>query len=143
MAIVPRSGERRLTRPHHHLHAERLPVSGDRAADPAIAIDTKRLAPQRLSNPDLPFPSLEGGHLLWDLAHRRKNQPPRQFSGGIRWYARVLAGRHDHSKPGASIDVDMRIHAALADKLELRQALKQWRPDVCPFSNQHYYLGVR
>ena len=50
--------------------------------------------------------------------------------------------RHDHAKPRACVDVDVRVHAALADQPELGQSLEEWRRDFCPLSNKHQGFGV-
>ena len=54
----------------------------------------------------------------------------------------MLARRHDHAEPGAGVDVDMRIDAALADELQIAQSLEQRRADLGPLPDQHQHLGV-
>ena len=46
------------------------------------------------------------------------------------------------AEPRAGIDVDMRIDAALADELELGQALEQGRADLRALAEQHQRFGV-
>ena len=48
----------------------------------------------------------------------------------------------DDAVPRAGVDVDVRIDAALADELELRQALEQRRADRRALADQHQRLGV-
>ena len=50
--------------------------------------------------------------------------------------------RHHDAEPGAGVDVDMRIDAALADEPELGQSLQQRRADFGALANQHQRLGV-
>jgi hypothetical protein len=54
----------------------------------------------------------------------------------------MLARRHHDAEPGAGIDVDMGIHAALADQAQLRQAREQRCADLGALANQHQRLGV-
>jgi hypothetical protein len=72
--------ERLLARPHQHVHAERLAISRDNGADPAIAIDAQGLAAQRVADADLPMTRLQRRHLLRDLTHRRQHQTPGEFA---------------------------------------------------------------
>src|SRR5580692_7174497 len=60
----------------------------------------------------------------------------------MRRYARVLARRQDDAKPGAGIEIDVRIDAALADQLELRQALQEWRANLRALAEQYQRLGI-
>ena len=76
------------------------------------------------------LPALSDGHLLRDLAHGREDQAPGQLGGSIGRRSGMLARRHDDAEPRAGVDVDMRIDAALADQLELRQALEQRRREL-------------
>ena len=54
----------------------------------------------------------------------------------------MLARRHDDAEPGAGVDVDVRIDAALADQLQLRQPLQQRRADLRALADQHQRFGV-
>ena len=54
----------------------------------------------------------------------------------------MLARRHHDAEPGAGVDVDMRIDAALADQLELGQPLQQRRADLRALADQDQRLGV-
>ena len=54
----------------------------------------------------------------------------------------MLARRHDDAEPRAVGDVDMRIDAALADELELRQSFEQRRADLRALANEHQRLGI-
>ena len=130
VAVGARLRQRRLARPHQHVHAERLAVARDDAADPAVAVDAERLAAQRAADADLPLAGLERRHLLRNLPHRREDQPPGQLGGRVGRRAGVLVRRHDDAEPRAGLDVDVRIDAALADELELGQALEQRRADL-------------
>lgn len=80
--------------------------------------------------------------MLGNLPHRREYQPPCQFRGCIGWASRMLARRHDHAQPGAGVDVDVGIDAALADEFEVAQALEQWRANFRSFAYEHQDLGV-
>src|SRR5260370_31943708 len=53
----------------------------------------------------------------------------------------LVGGRRD-AKPRTGINVDMRIHAALADELQAGQALQERRPDRGAFADQHQRFGV-
>ena len=59
---------------------------------------------------------LERAHLLRNLSHGGQDQPPGQFRRGIGRRVGMLVRRHDHAAPCARVDVDVRVHAALADQ---------------------------
>src|SRR5712692_7106216 len=134
--------ERRRARPYRDLHSERLAVAGNDAADPAIAEDAEGLAPQRCAHADLPAAGLERGHLLRDLAHRRQHQAPGQFRRRMGRGIEMQARGDDHAVPGAGVDVDVRVDAALADQPEPGQSLDQRRADLRALADQHQDLGV-
>jgi hypothetical protein len=75
--------KRHLAPPYEHVHSELPAIAGNHLADAPIAMDAQRLSPQRIANPDLPFPCLEGGYLPGDLPHGRKHQPPGQLRHGV------------------------------------------------------------
>jgi hypothetical protein len=54
----------------------------------------------------------------------------------------MLAGRDDDAQPGAGLDVDMRIDAALADQAQFRQPLQQGLADLRALADQHQDLGL-
>src|SRR5206468_3869604 len=54
----------------------------------------------------------------------------------------MLVRRHNHAAPGAGIDVDVRIHAALADQSELVQTIEQRSLDLRPLANENQCLSV-
>jgi hypothetical protein len=54
----------------------------------------------------------------------------------------MLVGRHDHAPARACVDVDVRVHTALADQPELVETLEQGRPDLGPFADEDQDLGV-
>ena len=54
----------------------------------------------------------------------------------------MLVGRDDHAPAGARVDIDVRVHAALADQPELVQTLEQLRSDLGPLADQDEDLGV-
>src|ERR1700733_5436766 len=60
----------------------------------------------------------------------------------MRGRAGMLARRQDDAKPGAGIDIDMRIDAALADELQLGQPLEQRRADLGTLADQHQDFSV-
>jgi hypothetical protein len=128
--------------PHQHLHTERFAVAGDDTADPAVAVDPERLAPQRVADADLPCPCLYGGNLLRDLPHGCQDERPRQLGGGVRRRARVHVRGHDHAELGAGVDVDVRVDAALADQPQLGQPTKQRRTDLGALADEHEGFGV-
>jgi hypothetical protein len=53
-----------------------------------------------------------------------------------------LARRDDHAEPGAGVDVDVRIDAALADQLELGEPLQERRADLRPLADQDQHFGI-
>jgi hypothetical protein len=54
----------------------------------------------------------------------------------------VLARRQDDAKPGASVDIDMRIDATLADQPELPQPLEERRANLRALADQHQDFGI-
>src|SRR6185437_12190369 len=142
VALGPRLRHRALARPDQHIHAERPGVTGDDGADPAIAIDAKRLAANSRSDTELPMARLQRGNLLRDHPCRGQHESPGQFGGGIGRRVGMLARRDDDAEPRAGIDVDMRINAALADQLQLRQPLQQRRANLRTLADQHQRLGI-
>lgn len=77
----------------------------------------------------LPVAGPKRSHLLRNLAHGGQDQAPRQFRCRVGRASGMLVGRHDHAAPGAGINVDVRVHAALTDESQLVQALEQrFRP---------------
>jgi hypothetical protein len=54
----------------------------------------------------------------------------------------MLARRNNDAAPGASLDVDVRIDAALTDEPEPVQALEQRRADLGPLAYQHQCFGI-
>src|ERR1700730_534107 len=54
----------------------------------------------------------------------------------------MLAREDDDAEPGAGSDIDMRIDAALADQLKLRQSLQQRCADLRPLADQDQGFGV-
>ena len=54
----------------------------------------------------------------------------------------MLVGRHDHAAPRARIDVDVRIHAALADEPELVQLVEQRGADLRSLADKDQRFGV-
>ena len=56
---------------------------GDDPADPPVAVDAERLVAKRCPDAGLPAAGLQRRHLLGDLAHRGKHQPPGQLGGGV------------------------------------------------------------
>lgn len=115
VTLRPRSGPRSFARPYEHLHSERCAVPGDNLADSTKAEDSQRFLAQTVADAHLPSPFPQRGNLLRDLAHSGKDQPPSQFCGCIRGSSGMLARRDDDSMPRASINVDVRVYAALAD----------------------------
>ena len=87
-------------------------------------------------------PALQRRHLLRDLPHRRQHQAPGQFGRRVGRRVGVHVRRHDDAEPRAGRDVDMRIDAALADQLQLRQLLQQRRADLGALADQHQRLGI-
>ena len=142
VAVRARLRERLRPRPCHDVHAERLAVAGDRAADPPVAVDAQRLAAQRGADADLPGARLERRHLLRDLAHRRDDQAPGELGGRVRRRVHVQVRRHDHAEPRARLDVDVRIDAALTDQAKPRQPLEQGCADLGALADQHQRFGV-
>ena len=142
IAFGARLRHRRLARPELYRHAEGFAVFGHRAADPAVAENSERLAAQRRTDADLPGPGLERGHLLRNLPHRGQRQAPRQFRGGVARRAGMLAGGHDDAEIGAGADVDVRIDAALADEFEPREPFEQRCADFRALADQHQRVRI-
>ncbi len=142
VAVGARGLERLRARPHQHVHAERASIAGDHAADAAVAIDAEGFVAQRRADADLPFAGFERRHLLRNLAHGREDQSPGHFGGGVGRRAGVLARGDDDAEARAGVDIDVRIDAALADQLELGQALEQRRADLGPLADQHQRFGI-
>jgi len=133
---------RRLAPPHDHTHAECHAVTRDDRADPAVAVDAEQLVAQALADADLPASSPERRHLLRYLTHRRQDQSPCQLRRGVRRRIGVLARRDDDAAARTGIDIDVRIHASLADQPEIRQPLEQRRANLCPLADQDQCLRV-
>jgi hypothetical protein len=55
----------------------------------------------------------------------------------------MLTGRNNDPESRASLDVDVRIDAALADQPQRRQTFQQRRQDFRPLPDQHQDLGLR
>src|SRR5581483_10763050 len=142
VAFDARLYHRGLARKELNLHAEGLAVAGNDAADPAVTENAERLAAQSRADAELPMARLQRGHLLRNLPRGGEDQPPGQFRGGVARRAGVLAGRDDDAALRACIDVDVRINAALADELELGQALEQRLADLRPLADQHQDVGI-
>jgi hypothetical protein len=53
----------------------------------------------------------------------------------------VLIGGDDDAQPGARVDVDMGIDAALTDQPQLGQPLEQRRPDLGPLTDEDQCLA--
>src|SRR5882762_9316486 len=60
----------------------------------------------------------------------------------MRRSARMLARRNNDAAPRASVDVDVRIDAALADEPELVEPLEQRRADLGALAYQHQRFGI-
>jgi len=56
--------------------------------------------------------------------------------------AGVLVRGHDDAEPGAGLDVDVGIHAALTDQAQFGQAFQKSRRDRGPLADQDQGLGV-
>src|SRR5207249_1782549 len=125
VTVAPRALARAAARPHPHVHPERLPVPCDHAADPAVAVNAERLPAERVADAYLPGPRLEGGDLLWKLAHCREHECPGELRGGVRRRPRVHARRDDHPELRAGVDIDVRVDAALANEPEPRQPMQE------------------
>ena len=124
----PGPGRANLAPPDDDLHAEGPAVAGHRAADAAVAEDAEGLAPRGCA----PRRSASG---------RRAATPPAGGSGGRRpgpvpqVSSAVGVGRRpgvevggDHDpQPGAGLDVDVGVDAALADEAEARAAARAAR----------------
>ena len=54
----------------------------------------------------------------------------------------MLARRNDDAELRASLDVDVRIDAALTDEPELVQSMEQRRADLGPLADQHQRFGI-
>ena len=54
----------------------------------------------------------------------------------------MLARRNNDAEARASLDVDVRVDAALADEPELVQPLEQRRADLGPLADQHQRFGL-
>jgi hypothetical protein len=54
----------------------------------------------------------------------------------------VHARGDDHAQLGASVNVDVRVDAALADQPQLRQPRQQRRADLGALANEHERLGI-
>ena len=54
----------------------------------------------------------------------------------------MLARRNDDAELRASLDVDVRIDAALTDEPELVQSMEQRRADLGPLADQHQHFGI-
>src|SRR5262245_59477199 len=80
-----------LARPHHDIHAEGSTVTGNHMRNSTPAVQPECLPAQRSAHTDLPASSLEGGHLLGNLASGSENEPPGQFRRGIGWCVGVHA----------------------------------------------------
>jgi hypothetical protein len=53
----------------------------------------------------------------------------------------VLARRYDHAVPGAGVDIDVRVHAALADQLQFVQAGEKRGANLSPLAYQYEGFG--
>ena len=62
---------------------------------------------------------------IWRIA--ASTSAPGQLGGGVGRRARVQVGRHDDAEPGAGVDVDVRVDAALADQPEAAAAARAAR----------------
>ena len=54
----------------------------------------------------------------------------------------MLVRRHNHAAPGAGVDVNVRIHAALADQSELVETVEQRSLDLRPLADENECLSV-
>ena len=141
-AVLLGARARRLARPHHDRHAERLGVVGDRAGDAPVAVEAERAAAQGVADADLPPAGLERGHLLRDLAHGREDQAPGQLRRRVG--RRVRHAGSDETMMPSLVQVSMSmcgIDAALADQPEIGQPLEQRRADLGALADQHQRLG--
>ena len=140
--VGARPRARVLARPHEDPHAERPAVLRDDPADPAVAEDSERLAAYRVPDRGLPLAGLQGRYLLGNLSHRGEHEAPGQLGRGERGRTGMQVRRDDDAEPGAGVDVDVRIGAALADQAERRQPLEERRPDRGALADEHEGLAV-
>src|SRR4029453_6626366 len=54
----------------------------------------------------------------------------------------MLVRRHNHAAPSARVDLDVRIHTALANQSELVQTIEQWSSDVRALTDENECLGI-
>ena len=71
-----------------------------------------------------------------------QHQRPGELGRRVGRLVGVGVGAHHHAMLGAGGDVDVRVHAALADELQLRQLRDQLARDPRAFADQHQRLGV-
>jgi hypothetical protein len=132
----------RRSRPDLHAHAERPAVAGDDGADAPVAVDAEALGPQAATHAVLPRPGLERRHLLRDSAHGVEDQRPRELGRRERRRAAVEVRRHEDPEAVAGLDVDVGVHAALADQAEVGEPFEQRAGDGRALADQDERLGV-
>src|SRR5439155_19169426 len=138
LRFLPRS----FARPDEDAHAHGGADLRHLARDAAVAEDAEVLAAQRRADADLPLAGLERGHVLRNFARRGEDQRPGHLRGRVRRRAGVHVGAHGDAEPRAGVDIDVRIDAALADELQLRQPLEERRADLGALADQHQRLHI-
>ena len=94
------------------------------------------------SRAHLPAAGVDRGDLLRELAHRGEDHCESQLGGRVRRRPGVLVGAHDDAALGARGDVDMRIHAALADEAQAVELCNERRANLRALADQDQRIGV-
>src|SRR5581483_208598 len=108
----------------------------------AVAEYAERLEQQRPSHARLPATLFHRRHLLRDESYACEHETPRQLGGGVRRRTRVHVRGDNDAKPRARIDVDVWVHAALADQAQVGQAFEQRPTDLCALAYEHERFDV-
>jgi hypothetical protein len=54
----------------------------------------------------------------------------------------MQAGRYDDAAPGAGVDIDVRVYAALADEFQFVEAVEKWSADLGALPDQYQRFSI-